>query len=355
MSLLTNNWGMMDYQYEEMASESKLTIIRHIIEDMKPYLNQRQITELNQSLMQNLEDVDLVFKEQAYDKDFRKENKRLFESFMDSKKLEGRSENTLNYYSMMLKKLLSSIEKPLQNYTTNEIREWLLLYKETGVSNVTVNNVRRIFNSFFSWLEAEEYILRNPMRRIHRVKEEYQVKKAFSEGEIEKLRVHLKDKTRDRAIFELLLSTGMRLSELVELNKGDVDFTEKEIIVFGKGAKQRIVYFNDATSLFLQTYLKSRNDDAMPLFVQENRTDGEYLRLGKSGVGTIVRRWGKETGITNVHPHRFRRTMATRALRAGMPIEQIQVLLGHSSIETTRIYAKVNQDDVKYAHRKYVR
>ena len=142
---------------------------------------------------------------------------------------------------------------------------------------------------------------------------------------------------------------------MVQLNKGDVDFSEREILVFGKGAKQRIVYFNDATNLFLQSYLESRDDNNPALFVQEKRLNGEFQRLGKSGVGTTVRMWGRRAGIDNVHPHRFRRTMATRALRAGMPIEQIQVLLGHSSIETTRIYAKVNQDDVKYAHRKYVR
>ena len=355
MGLLTNNWGMMDYNYEEMASESKLNIIRRIIDDMKPYLNQRQISELNQALLINLEDVELIDKERPYDEDYRKENNRLFESFIDTKQLEGRSENTLNYYKLMIEKLLMSFDKPLQNVTTNDIREWLILYKETGVSNVTVNNVRRIFNSFFSWLEAEEYILRNPMRRIHRVKEEYQIKKPYSEWEIERLRVYLKDEVRDRAIFELLLSTGMRLSELVGLNRGDVDFSEREILVFGKGAKQRIVYFDDKTSLFLQTYLESRSDDNPALFVHQKRNGDSYERLGKSGVGTLIRLWGKNTGIDDVHPHRFRRTMATRALRAGMPIEQIQVLLGHSSIETTRIYAKVNQDDVKYAHRKYVR
>ena len=355
MSLLINNWGMMDYSYEEMASESKLNIIRRILEDMKPYLNQKQVSELNRVLLLNLEDVELIDKERPYDVDYQVENKRLFDSFLDSKKLEGRSQNTLYFYSSTLEKLLASFDKPLQNVTTNDIREWLLLYSETGVSNVTVNNVRRIFNSFFSWLEAEEYILRNPMRRIHRVKEEYQVKKAFSESEIERMRVHLKDNLRDRAIFELLLSTGMRLSELAQLNKGDVDFSEREILVFGKGAKQRIVYFNDATHLFLQDYLESRTDDNPALFVHEKRTKGQFERLGKSGLGTIARMWGRNSGIDKVHPHRFRRTMATRALRAGMPIEQIQVLLGHSSIETTRIYAKVNQDDVKYAHRKYVR
>lgn len=352
MGLLTNNWGMMDYTYEEMASESKLNIVRRIIEDMKPYLNQRQITELNQSLMFNLEDVELVHKEKPFDEDYKKENKRLFESFLDSKKLEGRSDNTLHYYRTTLEKLLASFDKPLQNVTTNDIREWLLLYKETGVSNTTVNNVRRIFSSFFGWLEAEEYILRDPMRRIHRVKEEYQIKKPFSEWEIERLRVHLKDSVRDRAMFELLLSTGMRLTELRGLNQGDVDFSEREIIVFGKGAKQRIVYFDERTSLFLNKYLESRDDDNPALFVTINNP---HERLGKTGIGTTVREWGRNTNIENVHPHRFRRTMATRALRAGMPIEQIQVILGHSSIETTRIYAKVNQDDVKYAHRKYVR
>lgn len=352
MGLLTNNWGVLDYNYEEVASESKLNIVRRIIDDMKPYLNQRQISELNQALLINLEDVELIDKERPYDSDYKKENKRLYESFMDSKKLEGRSENTLHYYGSTLQKLLMSFDKPLQNVTTNDIREWLIFYKETGVSNVTVNNVRRIFNSFFSWLEAEEYILRNPMRRIHRVKEEYQIKKPYSEWEIEILRVHLKDSVRDRAMFEVLLSTGMRLTELRGLNRSDVDFSEREIIVFGKGAKQRIVYFDERTSLFLNQYLKSRDDDNPALFVTLNNP---HERLGKAGIGTTVREWGRNTNIENVHPHRFRRTMATRALRAGMPIEQIQVILGHSSIETTRIYAKVNQDDVKYAHRKYVR
>ena len=353
MGLLTNNWGVLDYNYEDVASESKLQIVRRILDDMKPYLNSRQMSELNQSLLIQLEDVELISKEKPFDEDYKKENKRLFESFIDSKKLEGRSENTLNYYKLMLSKLLMSFDKPLQNVTTNDIREWLLLYKETGVSNVTVNNVRRIFSSFFSWLEAEEYILRDPMRRIHRVKEEYQVKKPFSEWELEKLRIYLKDNLRDRAMFELLLSTGMRLSELVGLNRGDVDFSEKEIIVFGKGAKQRIVYFNDRAAVHLEKYLDSRKDDNPALFVTRH---SPYERLQKSGVGTTVRKWGSRSKVSdNVHAHRFRRTFATQALRAGMPIEQIQVLLGHSSIETTRIYAKVNQDDVKYAHKKYVR
>ena len=190
------------------------------------------------------------------------------------------------------------------------------------------------------------------MRRIHRVKEEYKVKKAFNEWEIERIRVHLKDSIRDRALFELLLSTGMRLTECSGLNRGDVDFSEREIIVFGKGAKQRIVYFDERTALFLEKYLESRDDENPALFVSFMKP---HERLGKSGIGTTVREWGRRCGVENVHPHRFRRTMATRALRAGMPIEQIQVILGHSSIETTRIYAKVNQDDVKYAHRKYVR
>lgn len=352
MGLLTNTWGVLDYDYEELASESKLNIVRRILESMKPYLNQKQISELNRVLLIQLEDVELITKETPYDKDYKKENERLFHSFMDAKKLEGRSENTLNYYKLMLEKLLASFDKPLQNVTTNDIREWLLLYKETGVSNVTVNNVRRIFNSFFGWLESEEYILRNPMRRIHRVKEEYQVKKAFNEWELEQLRIYLKDDLRDRAIFELLISTGIRLSEIVGLDKGDVDFSEKEIIVFGKGAKQRIVYFNDRAKVHLEKYLASRTDDNPPLFVTRN---SPFERLEKSGIGTTIRHWAAGANVHNVHAHRFRRTFATQALRAGMPIEQIQVLLGHSSIETTRIYAKVNQDDVKYAHRKYVR
>lgn len=211
----------------------------------------------------------------------------------------------------------------------------------------SVLHMNSITNEFFGGYKVNQYLGYGlPLPHIELLHSYEDAFHFFGEG--------LRNRAEEKVV-ELLLSTGMRLSELVGLNQGDVDFSEREIIVFGKGAKQRIVYFDDRTNLFLQKYLETRDDDNPALFVQQKRRGDKYLRLNKSGLGTVVRMWGRACGIEEVHPHRFRRTMATRALRAGMPIEQIQVILGHSSIETTRIYAKVNQDDVKYAHRKYVR
>lgn len=349
--LLSGNYGLPSNPYiDDYESASKVELIRKICSDMEKYCNGKQLSELNKSLISNLEDIEIIEKELPYDEDYLKENQRLLDLFLNTKKLEGRSYKTLDYYRSTVIQLYENCDKPLTSITTADVRNWLTL-KSEKLSKTSVNNYRRNLNSFFNWLEAEEYILRSPMKRINKIKEDKKLKRPFTDLEIEVLR-EIIDNDRDRALFELLLSTGCRVGEIVNLNRDDINFNDREIIVFGKGSKQRYVYFDAKTELYLKKYLENREDDKEALFVSYNKPNH---RLGINGVETRVRNWGEKAKVKKAHPHRFRRTMATNCLKHGMPIEQIQVLLGHESIETTRIYTSIDQTEVKYGHIKYSR
>ena len=246
---------------------------------------------------------------------------------------------------------ICSIETPIRKITTDEIRGYLVDYqKVNNCSKVTVDNVRRNMSSFFSWLEEEDYILKSPMRRIHKIKTKQPVKETITDEMIEKLRDNCTC-VRDLAMIDLLYSTGIRVGELVGLNISDIDFEERECIVFGKGDKERRVYFDAKAKLHLQEYIESRTDDNPALFVT---LDAPHARLKISGVEIRVRELGRKLNIDKIHPHKFRRTMATRAIDKGMPIEQVQKILGHSQIDTTMQYAIVNQNNVKVSHRRYI-
>ena len=271
--------------------------------------------------------------------------------FLDAKKIEGCSERTLQYYQVTIEKLIEWTDTPIRKITTEEIRRYLVEYQQiNNCSKVTVDNVRRNISSFFSWLEEEDYILKSPMRRIHKIKTKQQVKETISDEEIERLRDNCKC-VRDLAIIDLLYSTGIRVGELVNLNVSDVDFEARECIVFGKGDKERRVYFDAKAKLHLQDYLQSRTDNDPALFVT---LDAPYTRLKISGVEIRLRELGRSLKLEKIHPHKFRRTMATRAIDKGMPIEQVQKILGHSQIDTTMQYAIVNQNNVKNSHQKYI-
>ena len=258
---------------------------------------------------------------------------------------------TLQYYRVTIEHMLGSIETPIRKITTDEIRGYLVDYqKVNNCSKVTVDNVRRNMSSFFSWLEEEDYILKSPMRRIHKIKTKQPVKETITDEMIEKLRDNCTC-VRDLAMIDLLYSTGIRVGELVGLNISDIDFEERECIVFGKGDKERRVYFDAKAKLHLQEYIESRTDDNPALFVT---LDAPHARLKISGVEIRVRELGRKLNIDKIHPHKFRRTMATRAIDKGMPIEQVQKILGHSQIDTTMQYAIVNQNNVKVAHRRYI-
>ena len=279
------------------------------------------------------------------------DSEELLERFIATKRLEGRSERTLKYYRITIEKMMKSLGKNVRGITTDDLRHYLADYQQnSNASKMSIDNIRRNLSSFFNWLEDENYILKSPVRRIHKIKTTTAVKEAYSDDEMERLRDCCTE-IRDLALVDMLASTGMRIGELVQLNIEDIDFNERECVVLGKGDKERIVYFDARTKLHLQEYLETRKDDNEALFVGLRNP---HKRVTINGVELRIRQLGQAVGIKKCHPHKFRRTMATVAIDKGMPIEQVQKLLGHEKIDTTLHYVMVKQSNVKNAHRKYI-
>lgn len=279
------------------------------------------------------------------------DSEELLERFIATKRLEGRSERTLKYYRITIEKMKKSLGKNVRAITTDDLRHYLADYqRNSNASKMSIDNIRRNLSSYFNWLEDENYILKSPVRRIHKIKTTTAVKEAYSDDEMERLRDYCTE-IRDLALVDMLASTGMRIGELVQLNIEDIDFNERECVVLGKGDKERIVYFDARTKLHLQEYLEIRKDNNEALFVGLR---SPHKRVTINGVELRIRQLGQAVGIKKCHPHKFRRTMATVAIDKGMPIEQVQKLLGHEKIDTTLHYAMVKQSNVKNAHRKYI-
>lgn len=317
--------------------------IEIILSDMSNYLNVTQMKQLQESLVKRLEYE--ISEEKII------ENNEYLTMFLSSKQVEGCSNRTISYYQSTIEKMLSIIDMPVRKITTEIVREYLKDYQLiNNCSKVTIDNVRRNLSSFFSWLEEENHILKNPVRRIRKIKVGTTVKEIISDEKIEIIRDAC-ETSRDLAIIDMLYSTGIRVGELVNLDIDDINFNERECIVYGKGDKERKVYFDAKTKLHLMKYLEERNDSSRALFVTLNKP---YKRLRISGVEIRIRKLGRGLGLDNIHPHKFRRTMATRAIDKGMPIEQVQQLLGHQQIDTTMKYAMVNQNNVKNSHKKYM-
>lgn len=328
----------------------KEKFIQEITSTMAEFLDIEQLATLNGVLLQVVSNYTITSDEESQH-DSSASNLRLLEMFLSAKQVEGCSIKTAKYYEVTIKQLFKKMPKRVVNYTTDDIRAYLAVYQRKHKSSkVTIDNIRRIFSSFFSWLEEEDYIIKSPVRRIHKVKTGAQVKEVLSDENLETLRDNCTN-IRDLAIIDMLSSTGMRVGELVKLNREDVNFSERECIVFGKGNKERMVYFNARTKIHLQQYLASRKDRNKALFVSLAKP---HLRLGISGVECRLRKIGRNCKIARVHPHKFRRTLATMAIDKGMPVEQVQKLLGHVKIDTTMHYAMVNQTNVKLSHRKFL-
>ena len=314
-----------------------------VVNEMAEVLNVAQLKKLQEVLLKNFNENTKV--EQPIT------NTEYLRLFIDAKSIEGCSARTIKYYSSTIEHMLSKIQTPIRKITTEIMREYLVDYqKQRNCSKTTVDNIRRNISSFFSWLEEEDYILKSPMRRIHKIKTKSVVKEVISDEEVEKLRDNCST-MRDLAIIDLLYSTGIRVGDLVRLNIADIDFESRECIVFGKGDKERRVYFDAKTKIHLKKYIDSREDNNIALFVSLN---APYNRLEISGVEIRLRQLGRRLNLKAIHPHKFRRTMATRAIDKGMPIEQVQKILGHSQIDTTMQYAIVNQNNVKISHQKYM-
>lgn len=328
----------------------KQTLIRQIQQEMVGVLNNAQRQKLKEVLEHCFFYVDVVSLENQTLSQT-KNNQTLKEEFLSAKQVEGCSARSINYYSSTLDNLIKTLQKAFNQIETEDLRVYLSEYqKKNNASKQTIDNIRRILSSFFTWLEDEDYILKSPVRRIHKIKTTKQVKETYSDEALERLRDNCKC-IRDLAIIDILASTGMRVGELVKLNRMDVDFTNRECVVLGKGSKERIVYFDARTKLHLQNYLNSRTDDNDALFVSLLEP---HNRLEIAGVEIMLRKLGRSLEINKVHPHKFRRTLATRAIDKGMPIEQVQKLLGHQKIDTTMEYAIVDQQNVKNSHKKYL-
>lgn len=328
----------------------KEAIINEIMQEMLPYLDNCQLVMLKKSLQQALQDKTITEDAPNTEKS-EEENIRLTDLFIAAKRVEGCSEKSIKYYSVTIATMLKAINKDIRHIITDDLREYLTDYQnKKHASKVTIDNIRRILSSFFSWLEDEDYIVKSPVRRIHKVKTTSSIKEIYSDESLESMRDNCVT-LRDLAIIDMLASTGMRVGEMVLLNREDIDFHERECIVLGKGNKERPVYFDARTKLHLKQYLDSRIDDNPALFVS---LKAPYDRLKIGGVEVRIRELGKKLGIKKAHPHKFRRTLATTVIDKGMPIEQLQTLLGHARIDTTLMYAKVKQSNVKLAHRKYI-
>lgn len=328
----------------------KKTLINQIQTEMSGVLNNAQRQKLSEVLEHCFFNVDVVAL--GYENLIQgKSNLTLKEEFLSAKQVEGCSERSVGYYSSTLDNLIKTLEKPFNQIETEDLRVYLSEYqKKNNASKQTIDNIRRILSSFFTWLEDEDYILKSPVRRIHKIKTTKQVKETYSDEALERLRDNCKC-IRDLAIIDILASTGMRVGELVKLNRVNVDFVNRECVVLGKGSKERIVYFDARTKLHLQNYLNTRTDKNEALFVSLLEP---HNRLEIAGVEIMLRKLGRSLEINKVHPHKFRRTLATRAIDKGMPIEQVQKLLGHQKIDTTMEYAIVDQQNVKNSHKKYL-
>lgn len=328
----------------------KEVVKQGIMKEMANVLNFQQLQMLEKILHQNFHTVDISPKTDE-NAPLTTTNESLLHLFISAKKVEGCSEKSLKYYYSTIDALLKSLNKNITDISTNDLRFYLSDYQEKRKSSkVTIDNIRRIFSSFFGWIEDEDYILKSPVRRIHKVKSAKTVKELLSDEDLEILRDNCK-KIRDLALVEILSSTGIRVGELVRINHHDIDFHERSCVVTGKGNKQREVYFDARTKLHLKQYLHNRKDDNKALFVSFSKP---HKRLSIAGIESVLRKLGIKSNISKVHPHKFRRSLATMAIDKGMPIEQVQKLLGHVKIDTTLHYAMVNQANVKIAHRKFI-
>ena len=327
----------------------KDALTREVLQQMLPFMDNEQTMRLQSVLGNVLAKYEIS--EALNVSDEENANEQMVTKFIEAKRIEGCSEKTLAYYRKTIDAMLENVGKEVIHIVTEDLRSYLTKYQESKqLSRVTVDNVRRILSSFFSWLEDEDYILKSPVRRIHKVKTTASIKETYTDEALETMRDNC-DELRDLAMIDMLASTGMRVGEMVLLNRADINFNERECVVLGKGNKERVVYFDARTKIHLQNYLESRTDTDDALFVTLR---SPHTRLTISGVEVRLREMGRKLGMDKVHPHKFRRTLATVAIDKGMPIEQLQQLLGHKRIDTTLHYAMVKQSNVKTAHRKFI-
>lgn len=327
----------------------KSEVIANIMQHMTAYLDDKQMSELKGTLYICLQDYE-ISKRQTAVVPYEDQGSSYLNRFLLEKGSAGLSDKTLANYKLTVGMFLDHHNKPIGEYTDEDIICYLEIYRRLRkVSFSRIKNMQSALSSFFTWLYKRKYITANPAAQLESIKVPKKIKHPFTAEELEVLRLHC-GQIRDMAIIETLYSTAVRVSELTGLNRDDISFTDKEVVVTGKGNKQREVYINASMGVYLRLYLESRTDDNPALFVS---LKSPHDRLDKNGIEAILKRLGKAAGVQNVHPHRFRRTAATNLLERGMPIEQVSKLLGHVKLDTTQIYCTVAQESVKASHQKY--
>jgi integrase/recombinase XerD len=328
----------------------KEEFITNVLAKMMVMLTQEQSQELKTVMYMELQEYELQ-KRCTEIMDVDQSYIHYLQLFLARKKTEGKSERTIEQYKMHLTHMLQYLNLSIEKITENDLFVYLAKYKkDKQVSNVYLDNIRLVFSSFFGWLNAKGYIPKNPTAGLEPIKVEKKIKQPFTDEELEKLR-RICEQERDLALVEFLYSTGVRVSELVSLNRKDIDFYGKSVVVYGKGSKERETYLTATSCLHLKAYLDSRTDNNEALFVSAR---APHTRLTVAGVEKMLRRIGKDAGVTKVHPHRFRRTMATNVLKKGMPLEEVKELLGHTKLDTTMIYCTVSRENVKHSHAKHM-
>lgn len=328
----------------------KEQLIRSVSEKMCSHLTSEQINVLENTLVMVLNDYkierqdgNIIIHDGAAEK--------IAKTFLVVKHVSGCSDRTIKSYMFYLQKFILNLRKPIFEIETNDIRYYLAMYKEKRkVSNTTLNNIRSCLSSFFSWMHDEGIIQRNPMKRIPTIKTPKTIQHPFTVEDMERLRMECR-RERDLAIMEFLYSTGVRVSEAVKLDRDQINFSEGECVVFGKGAKEREVFINPRACIHLRRYLDSRLDDNPALFAWIKRP---YRRLSEKGIWSVLHNLGCRAEVESTHPHRFRRTLATDALSRGMPIQEVQQMMGHEKIDTTMLYCTVSKESVKTSHKKYI-
>lgn len=320
-----------------------MDIILDVVAGMAGCLNREQTEKLKLVMAQCLKNYDVVEKTTEIALPYQSENIELLKRYFAWKSTEGMSERTLKQYKFIVDKALDEMKKPISEITEDDVFMYLSMMKYRGAKDTYLRNVRNYLSALFNWLQSKNLIKNNPMKGISPIKVDKVIKEAFTDVELEQLR-RATENARDLAIVELLYASGMRVSEMEQLNRSDIDLINKVVKVYGKGGKERRVYISNTAAYYLEMYLKTRKDSDFALFVSNRKP---YERLEVSAIQRMLRKLGKKTGIEKVHPHRFRRTLATNLLRKGMTIEEVSQILGHEKLDTTMVYCNINQDTVK--------
>ena len=272
------------------------------------------------------------------------ESGELLNEFLAAKEMEGKSKKTIEHYRYIINRMFNTLNIPAREIMVFHLRRYLTSMREAGKADATIEGIRGVLCSFFGWVQREGLLPNNPAANLSPIRIKKKVRLPFSGSEIERLKEKC-ECSRDKAIIGFLYATGCRISEVCGLNRGDIDFTNRQCVVIGKGDKERTVYMDDVSTMLLQRYLKSRIDDCEALFIGKGTE-----RMTPGGIRTMLKKLALKANVENVHPHRFRRTLATTLIKHGMSIEEVAQILGHEKIDTTMKYIYIDQSNVKNSY-----